>query len=168
MIFLETNRLILRSFVPSDLEELYNYRNNEVCRRYQRGQLCAWDDLRAMAEAHSQDTLDVPGEKQLAIALKDTGVLIGDVFVKIAPPTISLGYTVSHRHHRQGYAYELLSALTAQLHGKYPGCEFVCCVEPENVASIALLQKLGFANEGYEEKISSLVFSKWAVLCAGG
>lgn len=162
MIFFETDRLILRNFVSSDLEELYDYRNNEACRRYQRGQLHTGEDLRALLFAHCRDALDSPGQKCLAIAFKDSGRLLGDVFVSIVPPTISLGYTLSYKYHRQGYGYELLSALTSWLHTQYPACEVVCCVEPENAASIALLHKLGFANEGYAEKISSLIFSKWA------
>lgn len=161
MPILQTPRLLLRTFSPSDLPALLDYRSSEVCRRYQRGQPCTEAALRALIAAHSTDTLDTPGTKHLAIAQKTTGQLVGDVFLCIAPPTLSLGYTISYKHHRQGYAYELLSALIDCLHAAYPACEFVCCVEPENAASIALLQKLGFGSEGYAEKLDSLIFSKW-------
>lgn len=162
MTFFETERLCLRNFAPADLDELHDYRSSEICRRYQRGQACGREALCAMIEAHRQDTLAAPGQKRFAVAFKASGQLAGDVFIGIAPPTLSLGYTFSYKHHRQGYAYELLSALTDRLHALYPACELVGCVEPENAASIALLHKLGFASEGYEEKLASLIFSQQA------
>lgn len=163
MIILETTRLRLRNFSCSDLPELYDYRTNEACRRYQRGQPCTKAAFRALIAAHGTDTLTTPGTKHFAIAQKNTDQLVGDVFLRIDPPTLSLGYTISYKHHRQGYASELLSALLEHLHTACPNCEIVCCVEPENAASIALLQKLGFGSEGYAEKLDSLIFSKWPV-----
>lgn len=38
MIFLETDRLILRNVVITDADIMFDYRNNELCARYQRGQ----------------------------------------------------------------------------------------------------------------------------------
>ena len=31
MIFLTTERLVLRSLIPSDAEVMFDYRNNEIC-----------------------------------------------------------------------------------------------------------------------------------------
>ncbi len=38
MIFLETERLRLRNIEEKDLDIMYEYRNNQLCSRYQRGQ----------------------------------------------------------------------------------------------------------------------------------
>ena len=38
MIFLKTERLVLRNVAQSDAHIMYDYRNNETCARYQRGQ----------------------------------------------------------------------------------------------------------------------------------
>lgn len=35
MIFLETERLTLRNVISKDAETMYDYRNNEICARYQ-------------------------------------------------------------------------------------------------------------------------------------
>ena len=163
MTLLETPRLRLRNLCPGDLEELCDYRNNEACRRYQRGQFREREELRAFIQRCGQDTLDTPGKKRFAIADRHSDRLVGDLFLDLETPTLSLGYTISYKYHRQGYAFELLSALTDRLHADYPDREIVCCVEPENAASIGLLHKLGFADEGYCAPIASLVFSKWAV-----
>ena len=81
----------------------------------------------------------------------------------IQDPAITMGYTVSYKHHRQGYAYEMLSAVIAQLHGCYPDREFICMVEPENVASMGLLKKLGFDHICYAPEVTSEVFGKWTI-----
>ena len=39
MTFMETNRLRLRNVAVKDAEIMYDYRNNEICARYQRGQV---------------------------------------------------------------------------------------------------------------------------------
>lgn len=39
MIFLTTDRLILRGVAPEDSAVMHDYRNNEICARYQRGQV---------------------------------------------------------------------------------------------------------------------------------
>lgn len=38
MIFIKTVRLLLRNVTPKDADIMYDYRNNEICARYQRGQ----------------------------------------------------------------------------------------------------------------------------------
>ncbi len=38
MIIIETDRLVIRSLVETDVEVMYDYRNNEKCARYQRNQ----------------------------------------------------------------------------------------------------------------------------------
>ena len=110
-----------------------------------------------------QDAFLGAGTKHLAIASKDTNELIGDLKVFLNDPTITLGYTISWKHHRKGYAYEMLSAVIEALHAEYPQREIICLVEPENIASVALLKKLGFLDLGYAEKISSQVYGLWPV-----
>lgn len=162
MAYVETGRLLLRNFDLADLDELADYRNNELCYKYQRGQYRSREDLTAFIEKAKADDLSSPGKKHLAIARKDSDRIIGDIFVSIKEPTISLGFTISYKHHRQGYAYELLSALTEALHQRYKDHELVACTDRDNIASMNLLKKLGFKNEGYEKQIDSYVFSKYA------
>lgn len=39
MILIETARLFLRNVAAKDAETIYDYRNNEICAMYQRGQI---------------------------------------------------------------------------------------------------------------------------------
>ena len=161
MELLTTERLVLRNFTEEDLESLLDYRNDERCFRWQRGQFRQAEPLLNLIRSSSADDLKHDGKKHLAIARKEDNLLVGDLFLSLAAPTITLGYTISYHFHRQGFAFELLSALTERLHQLYPQRETVCCVEQENAASIALLQKLGFDSEGYSAAIDSLIFSRY-------
>ena len=161
MTFLETDRLRLRSVEAKDADVMFDYRNNEICAQYQRGQIKDYDGIVQLVERRKNDVISVDASFIAAVALKDSDVMIGEIVVMPNAGTISLGYTFSYRYHRKGYAYEALSALIDFLHSHYPEWDFICFVEPENVPSIALLKKLGYQDMGYLSSKDSLVFGKW-------
>ena len=96
-----------------------------------------------------------------AVALKETNEMIGEIVVMPKDNVISLGYTFSYRYHRRGYAFEALTALIDRLHQLAPDKEFLCFTDPRNVASMGLLQKLGYKNLGYVPSLESQAFGKW-------
>ena len=161
MIFLETERLILRNVAAKDADIMYDYRNNEICARYQRGQTKDYDGIVNLVEHRKSDVMSVDAPFMVAVALKDTDALVGEIVVMPEGGTISLGYTFSYKHHRKGYAFEALSALIHMLHGQYPEWDFISFTEPENTPSMALLKKLGYKDMGYIPAMTSQVFGKW-------
>lgn len=164
MNFLETERLILRNLVPDDAQVMHDYRNNEICARYQRGQTKDLDGICELIEQHQYDELNTSRPFILAVARKHTDEMLGEIVVMPNDGAITLGYTFSYKHHRNGYAYEALSAFTDMLHARYPQWEFICFTDVENTASMALLKKLGYEDLGYAEKITSQVFGKWITI----
>ena len=162
MIFLKTDRLILRNFLPQDLDTLWDYRNHPACSRYQRGQGNTRQELTALIDEHRNR--DLQSQEKVCLAIADaTDQLVGDLTLYLNDSeTITMGYTVSYAHHRKGYATELISALLPLLHRIYPDREVICLVDPQNEASIGLLRKLGFSDLGYAPKITSQVFGMWA------
>ena len=161
MVFLETDRLIIRNLTPADAQIMYDYRNNELCSRYQRGQTKDWAGICKLAEDRQSDIISIDQNFMVCVALKDSNEMIGEIVVMPNDGAITLGYTFSYRHHRKGYAYEALAPFIALLHARYPEWEFICFTDTENHASMALLRKLGYIDLGYAEKISSQVFGKW-------
>lgn len=161
MILMETERLILRNVKEQDAEIIYDYRNHPLCARYQRGQIRDRDGIFSMVASHKCDTLSVKENAFVAVALKDTDEMVGEIVVMPNCGTVSLGYTFSYRHHRKGYAYESISHLIRLLHEAEPDWDFISFTDPENTASIALLRKLGYRDMGYSPKIDSLIFGKW-------
>ena len=161
MTFIETDRLILRNVAVKDIDTMYDYRNNEICARYQRGQTKDYEGIVALVEQRKGDVMGVNAPFMVAVALKDTDDMVGEIVVMPSERTFSLGYTFSYRHHRQGYAFEALSALMEMLHLRYPGWEFICFTDPENQPSMALLRKLGYREMGYLPARESKAFGKW-------
>ena len=161
MVFLETQRLTLRNVAPRDADVMFDYRNHEVCARYQRGQTKDYAGIRELIEKRKSDLLSTESPALIAVSLKDTDELIGEIVVMPNEDTFSLGYTFSYRHHRRGYAFEALSALTELLHGRYPIWEFISFTHPDNQASRGLLLKLGYRDLGYIPSMESQAFGKW-------
>ena len=90
-ILVETARLLLRNVAAKDAEIMYDYRNNEICARYQRGQVKDLDDIVALVERRKDDAVSVEAPFMVAVALKDTDEMVGEIVVMPNDGTISLG-----------------------------------------------------------------------------
>ena len=161
MIFLETERLVLRNVKAEDAAVMFDYRNNELCARYQRDQTKDRDGIAELVEKRRDDVLSTDRNALVAVERKETGEMVGEIVVMPNDDCFSLGYTFHYAHHRKGYAYEALSALTELLHGRYPEWEFISFTEVENEPSMALLRKLGYTDLGYVPQVTSRMFGKW-------
>lgn len=162
MLFLETARLVLRQVTEKDIPIMHAYRNDEACARYQRGQSKELAAIQNLVARRRADRLGVEDNCMVAVALQETDEMIGEIVVMPNEGAIALGYTFAPQHHRKGYAFEALSALTAWLHEAYPSWEFVCFTDRENWPSMGLLKKLGYEDMGYLPGKDSQVFVKWA------
>lgn len=161
MIFLETSRLTLRTVTSEDTAAIHGWRSDPRCARYQRGQVTEYGEIAALMEKHRDDVFSVDAPFMAVMALRSTGEPVGEILVMPEDSAISLGFTVSPRHQRQGYAYEALAALMALLHTRFPDWEFLCFTDPENAPSMALLTKLGCRDMGYVPAVDSRVFGRW-------
>jgi RimJ/RimL family protein N-acetyltransferase len=161
MFIIETPRLTLRNVTPKDAAAMYDYRNNEICAKYQRGQTKDYAGICKLVENRQNDEISVDAPFLVAVALKTTDEMVGEIVVMPRDGTISLGYTFHYLHHRRGYAFESLTALINLLHERYPAWDFISFTEPENQASMALLRKLGYRDLGYIAHMDSQVFGKW-------
>ena len=139
MISIDTKRLHLRNVLQNDVDVIFDYRNNEICARYQRGQVKDYEGIVSLIE-----------RRRIVVMPKD------HIF--------SLGYAFSYKYHRQGYAFEALTVLTEHLHKMAPEWEFISFTECENIASIELLKKLGYKNLGYVPSLDSQAFGKWTTM----
>ena len=119
MIFLETGRLCLRSVEEQDEGVMFDYRNDIRCSKYQRGQSRARHQIRELIGRRKDDVLSDTANCMVAIALRETGKMIGEIVVMPQHSTFSLGYTLHYAYHRQGYAFEALSCLMEHLHQQY-------------------------------------------------
>lgn len=157
-MILETKRLILRNFKDNDLDRLFEYRNDTNCGKYQRWKDTSIESLKDLISKNKNSRID-GNTVQLAISLKSTEELIGDVFIAFKDKVITLGYTIAPKYQRNGYAFEIISAIKDYLLDNFEGYEVVGLVHPDNEASKKLLEKLNFINEGYAKVIDSIIYS---------
>lgn len=158
---LTTERLLLRNLCAADVEAVHDYRNNADCARYQRWEDTSEQSIRAFISQWAYSAFpSLEEEQHYAICLREGG-LVGDLscFYNGKDRCITLGFTISYRHQRNGYAFELLSAVVAVLRERYPQLELVALVEKENTASLRLVEKLGFRQECYAERIDSYIYT---------
>ena len=141
----ETERCRIRPFEESDIEAFMSYRNNLDWMQFQGFKGKKYLEYKA-ALLHQPDFLS---GVQLAVVLKQTGELLGDLYLKLEKNTAWIGYTIAPQFARQGFAFEVVTQLLLQL--KQAGLTLVKAgVEEQNLASIALLKKLGFEPIGVD------------------
>ena len=81
MILVETARLLLRNVAAKDVEIMYDYRNNEICARYQRGQVKDLDGIVALVGRRKDDAVSVDAPFMVAVALKGTDEMVGELWL---------------------------------------------------------------------------------------
>jgi len=147
-IVIHTKRCTIRPLVETDIDAVMAYRNDTTWMRYQ--------GLKGLDRQAYIDKLIGSGfcptsGGQLAIIEDATSRIIGDLFISITPPSCRIGFTISRAQARQGFGFEavagLIEAVTA-----LPGITLVKAdADPDNVASIKLLNKLGFTLVGTKD-----------------
>lgn len=159
---LKTQRLYLRNLCHTDADTLFCYRNDSRCNLYQRYEDTGMEALQAFVRNFSGSAfLSLEEEQHYAIVCIATNEMIGDlsIFFSETDNCFTLGITIAPPFQTQGYAYELLRAVVAQIQNQYPSVDIVALIEKENEKSIRLFKKLGFVEECYAESIQSYVFT---------
>ncbi|MEM9900992.1 MAG: GNAT family N-acetyltransferase [Pseudomonadota bacterium] len=144
---IRTDRLLLRPATWDDLTALHEIFTDPVAMRY-------WDrppntEL-AQTEAFLSSFMRGDTEMRLEYILDLDGVCIGKAGMWKRP---EIGYILHPRHWRKGYAFEALSAILPRIWSRFP--EEPCLtaeLDPRNVGSAKLLEKLGFHLVRVEEK----------------
>ncbi len=158
---LTTKRLRLRNLCGGDVNTIFDYRNDVRCNRYQRYTDTTKEYLEGFVKEYSHSLfLSLEPEQHYAIVLNRGSEMIGDLSVFFTPSDncFTLGITIAPLYQSNGYAYELLSNVTALLREKYPSADIVALIDKDNLASISLFKKLKFTEECYAESIKSLVY----------
>lgn len=157
---LRTPRLVLRPFDVNDLDPLLIFHGDPDAVRYvpfpPRDRAAVAEVLqRKVAStgfAHEGDLLE------LAVTLVDGGTLVGDVLLalrSIEHETVEVGYLFSPAQSGRGYATEAVRALVDVAFRGLGARRVVARVDARNVASRALLERLGMRLE------AELVDNEW-------
>ena len=145
-MLIETRRCLIRNFEEKDINKFMSYRNDEFWMQYQ--------GFKGLTKQEYKKVLlkevELYEGTQFAIVLKDSGCLIGDIYLKQEADSLWLGYTISPLHARRGYAYEAVNGMITRAREK--GIDKIfAAVLLENIPSINLLKKLKFSFVGMNE-----------------
>jgi RimJ/RimL family protein N-acetyltransferase len=129
------------------------YRNDPEVARYQSWEGISKPEACTFIQEQREIQPGVPGQGfQIAIELKETGVLIGDCYFKINElddRQAEIGFSLSHAYQRQGFATEAVSCFINYAFLMFDLHRIIAITDCENVASIALLERLGMRREGH-------------------
>jgi len=149
MEIIETERLVLRRFTQRDAADLFEYLHEPVASCFLS--LALADIKDAEREALERSTHD----RSIAVCLRTSGKLIGDLFAEPEGDTFSVGWNFNPVFGGKGYAYEAATALFTHLFSERAARRLYAYVEDTNTSSQRLCEKLGMRKEGlFREFIS--------------
>ncbi|WP_081756682.1 GNAT family N-acetyltransferase [Gorillibacterium massiliense] len=149
-MIMETERLIVRQFDPSDWIDLYEYLSQENVLKYEPGSVSNEEDCKRMATERSQ------GNHFWAVCLKETNKLIGHVYFEQKEPkeflTWEIGYIFNPAYYGKGYATEACQKLLKIGFEELGAHRVMALCNPENAPSWRLLERLLMRREGFFKK----------------
>ena len=172
---LETDRLILRSMTPDDLAFVFQHFSSAEVNRY----LLDEEPIQTMEQAQEIIDFYVPPRKSYnrwVLALKADKTAIGTCgFHKWDQHNhhAEIGYDLSPAYWHKGYMTEALQSALQHGFEKMDLNRIEAIVYPENTASLRLLERLGFQEEGvlrqsyrqgnryYDHLLLSLLKDEW-------
>ncbi|KEO76526.1 GNAT family N-acetyltransferase [Paenibacillus polymyxa] len=145
----ETKRLIIRDICTSDWGSIHTYTSLPEVTRHTAWGPNTEKDTKAYIEQVLASQQEKPRQDyELAICLKNTGILIGGVGIHVKDTNAEMGYILNPDYQGKGYATEAARALlgfgfsTLDVHRIYATCR------PENKASEKIMQQIGMQREG--------------------
>ncbi|EFG65274.1 GNAT family N-acetyltransferase [Streptomyces sp. SPB074] len=151
MTLLVTPRLHLRRFRAEDAAALAAYRSVPEVARYQ-----GWtapvgeEEAHALVRQFAAGDPGAPGWFQYAVEERATGLLVGDVGVRLDANGMQadLGFTLAPAAQGRGYATEAVRAVLGDLFERRGLRRVSAECDLRNAASARLLERVGFRREG--------------------
>jgi RimJ/RimL family protein N-acetyltransferase len=156
---IETTRLKIRLVERPDLPSLLTINSNDAVTRYLPYQ--SWTDLADGEAWYSRmSATQAAGEAgQFVIEVRESGRVIGTCLLfrfEQASSRAELGYVLAQEYWGAGYMFEAMHAFIAFAFGSVGLRRLEAEIDPRNLASAALIERLGFVKEG-------LLRQRWAV-----
>ena len=147
---IDTGRLVLRRFVPDDVDAFYELGSRpEIIRYAQSAPLPSLDAAREFMRTAPFHDYATYGYGRFACVWKPSGVVIGFSGIKFVPEINDneLGYRFLPEYWGRGLATEAGQASIDFARSTVGLKRLVALVHPENAASARVLGKLGFSIE---------------------
>ena len=159
---IETERLILRTFLESDAADVLEYLGEPAVNCFASMKLQSLEEAKAEMKKRVKET-----EYYFAIVLKEAGKVIGeiDAYPERGEPhdtsspfdTFSPCWMLNGAYQGKGYAYEAAHAFFDYLFREKGARRIYAYTEDDNLSSQHLCEKLGMRREGVFKEFVSFV-----------
>lgn len=148
---------MLRTVRPDDRDAIGRYCADPEVTRYLLFPALDDDGLAQRMERLVAGTGPAAVGEFLALAVEHEGTLVGDLMLRFSaqhgpdsPPSIAeLGWVFSPEHGGRGFATESARALVDLAFGHYPLHRLMAQLDPRNLASARLCERLGMRQEAH-------------------
>jgi ribosomal-protein-alanine N-acetyltransferase len=145
-VMIETERLLLRAWQPSDEAPFAALNADPEVTRYLRGPMRRdeSDELLARIRGHWQEH----GFGLYAVEVKDGGAFVGFVglavpsFLPEVLPAVEVGWRLAREHWGNGYATEGARASLGHGFGELGLRQIISIIDPRNAASVRVAERL--------------------------
>lgn len=162
-IKLRSDRLLLRPVNKFDAEAIFRYRSDAITNQYQGWVPKTIDDAQTFLSKVAQKINLHDTWFQFAIILKENDELIGDIgihFLDEENYQAEIGCTLAKDQHGKGIANEALKTTIDYLFKELKKHRITCSADPDNLASIKMIERLGFRKEAHFKQ-SILIDGEW-------
>ncbi len=160
-----------------DAEPFLRYRSRPEVARYQSWAPASLAEAKAFIQSFRSIEFDTPDTWfQLGVRLADSGELVGDLgahFLARETRQAEIGFTIAPAFQRQGIGTEAVRGLLGHLFGPLEKHRVIASVDPRNLPSMALLERVGMRQEAFfrqslwfdgewaDDVIFALLSSEW-------
>jgi len=164
VIEINTDRLLIRPIGMTDCDALFRYKSDIITNQYQGWVPKQLVDVHNFVKNKISPAINIADTwYQLAIVIRENGTLIGDIglhFIDQENKQVEIGFSLDKNYHGKGYATEATEKVIEYLFKKLNKHRIIASIDPENVKSLKLLERLGFRKEAHFKK--SIFFKgKW-------
>lgn len=149
MTTIETERLILRPYLPGDVAAYYATMSDPDVMHYTISLPFSWDDAKRSVEHTASVQAKAPPNKppsEFLITLKDAGTVIGNCALirdDEDPTQWDIAYFLNRAYWNRGFATEAVRALLDYGFTRFDMLSIIAFCFPENKASFQVMQKAG-------------------------
>jgi len=144
-LIISAQNVYLRPLSHKDSEKLFSYRSNPEVSRYQ-----SWKPVKLsettnfIKKASFKKKLINNQWNQFAVCLHKTDEMVGDIGLRLMDHEAEIGFTIDPKYQRKGLAMESVTSLIKYLFQNHIVSRIHAYTDPDNIASINLLKKIGF------------------------
>ncbi len=160
---IETERLLLRPIATKDNEQVFSYRSDTETNKYQGFIPKTLREVDDFIEKNPVEFNQPESWFQLVIIDKSSNEIVGDLGVHFIGKDgfqCELGCTIRKKSQGKGFATQAMKITIDYLFNSLNKHRIIGSVDPNNIASIRLLERLDFRKEAHFKE-SLLIGGDW-------